>query len=162
MAGVKTQGSQIYIRTGAASSYALLRIPGVTGFTFNGQAGQKIDVTDLDSTNVESIAGLLDNGQLQLSCNHLPWNNANRDDQLTFLALANGTDTVVVIGGSDGTDTPTVHATTGVLTLAATRSWLNFNVSVGGPSDQVNGRDAYRFTYALEISGSITRTDRSS
>jgi len=160
MAGIKTQATQVWIRTGAASSYALLRIPGITGLQFSPQNGTKIDVTDLDSTAVESIAGLIDNGQLTLNMNRLPWDNANRDDQILFEAIANGTATEVVVGLSDGTATPTVHASTAVLTLANTRSWLNFAVSMGGVTSQINGKDAVRQTATLEISGAITRTDR--
>ncbi len=162
MAGVKTQGSQVWFRTGGVGTYALVRIPGVSSFTFNTQNGTKIDVTDLDSTAVESLAGLVDNGAFQLNINRLPWNNSNRDDQVTFLSQAQATVSHYVIGLSDGTDAPTIDATTAVITYDANRSWLHFDASYVGYSNQTNARDAFRVTATAEITGSITDVERTS
>ena len=157
MAGVKTQGSQVWFRTGGAGTYALVRIPGVSSFTFNTQNGTKIDVTDLDSTAVESLAGLVDNGAFQLNINRLPW-----DDQIAFLTQAQATVSHYIIGLSDGTDAPTINATTGVVAYDANRSWLHFEASYVGYSNQTNARDAFRVTATAEITGSITDVERSS
>ncbi len=162
MAGVKTQKTELYWRRLDGSTYSIVKVPGVTSLASSPGTPQKIDVTDMDSDAVESLAGLQDNGQLQVQLNLLPWNNSNRDDQLLYLNQSNGDVSTYIIGMSDGTDDPTVHSSTGVLTLAATRSWRQFSASFVGASESISARDAVRITAPLEISGSITVTDRSS
>ena len=160
MAGVATQKTNLYWRRLSGGTYSIVKIPGVTSLASSPGSPQKIDVTDMDSTAVESLAGLQDNGQLQVALNRLPYNDGNRDDQILYLTQANGDVSLYIIGLSDGTAPPTVDSGSGVVTYPNTRSWMHFSGSFVGASSNIAARDAVRITAPIEISGSITEVDK--
>ena len=70
---IKTQGTKVAVGDGA-SPEVFTDIPEIVSFSGPGGSGQVIDVTDLDSTAVEKIMGLADEGQLTLDVNYIPDN----------------------------------------------------------------------------------------
>lgn len=162
MAGVKTQLTKYYYRTGTSGTYALVAIPGVTGIPLSVPSSTKIDVTDLDSTAKETLIGLTDNGTFTLPLNFLTFGQTGAAAQATFLAQATGAETTYVIAMADGTGVPTIHVTTGVITYATTRSHLTFTGVFGATGKTFATDDAVRCTAEITISGSITETAKSS
>ena len=159
--GVKTQLTKFYYRTGAASSYALVAIPGVTGIPLSVPTTSKIDVTDLDSLAKESLIGLTDNGTFTLALNYLTFGQTGAAAQATFLAQATGTETVYVVAMADGTTAPTIDATSGVITYHSGRSHLTFNGIFGAAGKTFATDDAVRATAEITITGAITETLKS-
>ena len=159
--GVKTQLTKFLYRTGAASTYALVAIPGVTGIPLAVPSTSKIDVTDLDSTAKETIIGLADNGTFTLALNYLTFGQTGAAAQATFLAQATGDETVYIVAMADGTTAPTIDATTGVVTYHAGRSHLTFNGVFGAAGKTFSTDDAVRVTAEITISGAITQTLKS-
>lgn len=160
MAGIKTQKTHIFYRTGAASTFAMARVQGVTGFTPSAGAPTPINVTDLDSDATENILGLQDNGTVAYAMNRLPWNDARAAAQNAFLEQLVGEERRYVIGYSDGTAPPTVDSATGVITLPATRSYDQFLGSYGGFSTAFAANDAARITANVSIVGVVDHTPR--
>lgn len=161
MPGVKTQGTQLYWRRLNGAEYSIVPVRS-SSLAPGGGGNSPIDVTDLQSTAAESIAGLLDNGALTVNANLLPWNHADADDQVLFLGQASGDESLYIIGMADGTAAPTVDDTTGVVTYSTARSWRHFTGSYGGtPLEQINAKDAARLSISIQISGAITRVPRS-
>lgn len=67
-----SQGITVGIGSGSPVSYS--DIPEIKTFNGPGGAGQVIDVTDLDSSAMEKIMGLPDEGQLTFDINYIPDN----------------------------------------------------------------------------------------
>lgn len=66
------QGLKLKRGTGSPVTYTA--IPEINSFQGPGGAAQSIDVSDLDSSAVEKIMGLADEGQLTFEINYLPAN----------------------------------------------------------------------------------------
>ena len=161
MAGVKTQLTKYYYRTGAPGTYALTAIPGVTGIPLSVPSAAKIDVTDLDSTAKETIVGLTDNGSFTLPLNFLTFGQTGAAAQAAFLAQATGAETIYVVAMADGTVAPTINVTSAVITYAPGRSHLTFTGIFGAAGKSFSTDDAVRCTAEITISGSITETLKS-
>ena len=161
MAGVKTQLTKFYYRTGAAASYALVAIPGITSIPLSAPTSTKIDVTDLDSLAKESLVGLTDNGSFTLPLNYLTFGQTGAAAQATFLSQATGASTVYVVAMADGTVAPTIDAATGVITYDTGRSHRTFTGIFGGASEAFATDDAVRTTVEITISGAITKDNKS-
>lgn len=163
MAGVKTQKTKFYYRTGTPGTYALGAIPGVTSIPISAPSASKIDVTDLDSDAKETIVGLTDNGSFSLSMNYLSFGQPGAAAQETFMTQAAGATTIYVVAMADFTTAvaPTIHVTTGAITYSADRSHRTFTGIFGGASETYASDDAVRATADITISGAITRTPKS-
>lgn len=161
MAGVKTQKTQIYYRTGTAGSYALVAIPSVTAIPIPAPTASNIDVTPLDVDSKEFIVGLVDNGSVALTLNHISFGQTGAAAYETFMSQAVGTSSTYIVAMSDGTVAPTIHVTTGVITYDSGRSHRTFTGIFAGAGDSYNLDDAVRATATITISGSITRTAKS-
>lgn len=163
MAGVKTQKTKFYYRTGTSGTYALVAIPGVTSIPLSAPSASKIDVTDLDSDAKETIVGLTDNGSFSLSLNYLAFGQTGAAAQEAFLAQATNASTIYVIAMADFTIAvaPTISVTTGIITYSADRSHRTFTGIFGGVSETYGTDDAVRATADITISGAITRTPKS-
>lgn len=161
MAGVKTQKTKLYYRTGTSGSYALVAIPSVTAVPIPAPAAANIDVTDLDSDAKEFVVGLVDNGAFTLTLNHISFGQTGAAAYETFMSQAVGTSSTYVVAMSDGTVAPTIHLTTGVITYDSGRSYRTFTGIFGGAGDTFAVDDAVRATANITISGAITRTPKS-
>ena len=63
MSGISAQGSTLKVNTGTTLAPTWLKINGVTSFSGLDGAASDLDVTDLDSTAMEYINGLVDEGK---------------------------------------------------------------------------------------------------
>lgn len=161
MAGVKTQLTKLYYRTGTSGTYALVAIPSITAVPIPAPSAANIDVTDLDSTAKEFVVGLVDNGAFTLTLNHISFGQTGAAAYETFMTQAVGTSTTYVVAMADGTVAPTIHVTTGVITYDSGRSHRTFTGVFGGAGDTFAVDDAVRATANITISGAITRTAKS-
>jgi len=69
--GISAQGSDLAINTGTALAPAWTKIKGVISFNGLDGSASDIDVTDLDSTAMEYINGLVDNGKFSMEAKTL-------------------------------------------------------------------------------------------
>lgn len=152
MAGIKTQGTQLWFRAGSTGSFAMTRVDGVTAIPLSGGAPSEINVTDLDSTANEIIYGLENNGSISLAMN-----TKETTGQEDLIAQSIGDSRTYVVGLSNGVAAPTVDATTGVITYPTTRSWRHFTGVYGGFVETYGANDAIRGTATIGVSGSVTR-----
>lgn len=158
---VKTQLTHLYYRTGAASTYALVKVPSLTAIPVPAPTAATIEVTNMDSTAKEFIAGLVDNGTITLTLNHISFGETNAALYETFMTQSVGTETVYIVAMADGTVAPTVNATTGAITYSTGRSHRTFTGIFGGAGDTFAVNDAVRCTAEVTISGAVTRTPKS-
>ncbi|HJV73169.1 MAG TPA: phage tail tube protein [Noviherbaspirillum sp.] len=63
MSGISAQGSTLSVNTGTTSTPIWTKINGILSFSGLDGAASDIDVTDLDSTAMEYINGLVDEGK---------------------------------------------------------------------------------------------------
>lgn len=158
---VKSQGTKLYYRTGAAGTYALVAIPGLTSIPIPAPSATKIPTSDLDSTGVEYVTGLVDYGTISLPYNFITFGQTGAAAQAAFLAQAIGTSTTYVKALSDGSVAPTIHVTTGVITYDTGRSHITFTGVFGGQGKTAQPDDAIRGTVEVTISGAPTETLKS-
>lgn len=152
---IRTQGSQIWVLDTTQSPPALLKIGNVSQYGDFGPQGSDIDTTNLESTAMEKLAGLVDNGDVTLNINFADIES----HRWIYNNVGNGTRFDWLIGYSDGTSPPTIVAD--VLTAPSGRTCDAFLASVKSARKSVGTNDAVRATVALVISGSITSTWKS-
>jgi len=152
---IRTQGSEIWMLHTTQSPSALVKLGNVSEYgDFGPQAGDII-TTNLESTAVEKVSGLPDNGDATLTINFA-------DSESHRLLLANtgtGERFVFLIGYSDGTSDPTAADPT--ITPPTSRTSDRFLASIKSFRKQVKLNDVIRATVALAISGGITTTWKS-
>lgn len=151
MAELKTQGTEFFILDAANSGAEVQKIAQITGFSgVGGQAGE-IDVTDMDSTAREYLAGLKDNGTISLNVN---WDPANAS-HVTLDSIVGGAEKRFVIGCSDGTTDPSYTST---FTIPTDRTTLDFQGSVLSFQKDAETDNIWRGTVTIRVSGAITIT----
>jgi hypothetical protein len=117
----KTQGTELYY---VKDPDTIVKVGKCTGVTSTGGGRTKIDTTDLDSTEKESIGGLPDPAAVATPLNFDPKVQAHRDlYELYMLGEENGTRTWLT-GLSDGTAAPTIAD--GVITYPTSRTFFDF------------------------------------
>lgn len=123
---LRTQGTELYmLDPDATVGNEVLKIGNITAYGDFGKQANDIPTTNLDSTAVEKISGLPDNGDLGLTVNVDPKSNAHK--KLDSLA---GTDArrIFVIGYSDGIGiAPTVGK--GVASIAVTAGGSGYSTA---------------------------------
>lgn len=152
---IRTQGSQIWVLDTTQSPPALLKIGNVSQYGDFGPQGSDIDVTNLESTAMEKLAGLVDNGDVTLNINFADIES----HRWVYDNVGTGTRFSWIIGYSDGTAAPTSPAD--VIVPPTSRTSDAFSASVKSARKTVNTNDAIRATVALVISGAITTTWKS-
>lgn len=152
---IRTQGTQIWVLDTTQSPAAVLKIGNVSQYGDFGPQGNDIDVTNLESTAMEKLGGLVDNGDVTLSINFADieshrwiYDNVGTGERFQWL-----------IGYSDGTSAPT--NVSGTLTAPTGRTCDAFLAGVKSARKTVNTNDAIRASVALVISGAITSTFKS-
>lgn len=151
MATLKTQGTEIYILDATNSGSEVEKIGQITGFSgVGGQAGE-IDVTDMDSTAREFVAGLKDNGTVTINVNWDPTDASH----VTLDSLVGGANKRFVIGGSEDSTDPSYTST---FTIPTTRTTLDFNGSVLSFQKDAETDNVWRGTLTIRVSGAITIT----
>lgn len=131
-----SQGVELKIGTGSPVSYT--KISEINSFNGPGGSGQVIDVTDLDSTAIEKIMGLHDEGQLTFEINYIP-----SDTQHAALRTARAGKTL----------TPFQL----IFTDAGETQWA-FNAYVTGFTVSGGVNSPIKASVTLEITGAITET----
>ncbi len=71
MSGISAQGSTLHVNTGTTGSPTWTKINGVISYSGMDGAASDIDVTDLDSTAMEYINGLVDEGKFSFEAKRL-------------------------------------------------------------------------------------------
>lgn len=151
MATLKTQGTEIYILDDTNSGSEVEKLGQITGFSgVGGQAGE-IDVTDLDSTAREFVAGLKDNGTVSINVNWDPQDASH----ITLDGLVGGSNKRFVIGCSESAADP---AYTSTFTIPTDRTTLDFNGSVLSFQKDAETDNVWRGTLTIRVSGAITIT----
>lgn len=115
----KTQGTELFYVKDAST---IVKVGKVTGVTGTGGAASQIDTTDLDSTEMEYIAGLPNPGSVAAPLNFDPSVEVHQD---LYALFQSGESKTWIIGLSDGTAPPTIAA--GVITWPTTRTYFDFN-----------------------------------
>lgn len=114
----KTQGTELFYVKDATT---IVKVGKVTGVTGTGGAASQIDITDLDSTEMEYLAGLPNPGSVSVPLN---FDQSVPVHQDLYELFQSGETKTWIIGLSDGTAPPTVAAS--VVTYPATRTYFDF------------------------------------
>lgn len=152
---ILTQGTEVWVLDTTQSPPALLKLANATGFPEYGPESSDIDATNLDSTAMEWLTGLPDNGEVTPTMNLAD----NASHRWLFANQGTGQRYSFFIGFSDGTSDPTTDGTT--ITPPTGRTCDIFQASVKTFRNSVEGNDIVRATCSLRISGAISRTWKS-
>ena len=155
-----TQGSEVFILDPTDTSNEVRKIKGITTIGSFSPSVTKIPATDMDSTAVETILGLVDNGSIAYGYNLHP---DDASQEAVKAHEGSSTNYRFVQCGGDGSVIP-VYSTPGVAggtytlpTNAERTSWDYMAgveaMTAGGGTD-----DVYRGDLNLAISGSIVFT----
>lgn len=71
MSGISAQGSTLHINTGTLAVPVYTKINGVLSFSGMDGAASDLDTTDLDSTAMEYISGLVDEGKFSFEAKRI-------------------------------------------------------------------------------------------
>lgn len=149
MGAKKTQGTELYY---LSVDEEIIKVPGATGITGLGGGATKIDATDLDSVEKESIAGLPDPGAASVPLNFDPASEVHQG----LVALKNaGSKVTWILGLSDGTAPPTANSS-GAITYPTSRTYRSFLAYVADLPVDAAIDSKYTTTMSLQRSGAIT------
>lgn len=129
---IRSQKTQILHGTGAGSA-----VEEVTDIKLSGGTVPQIDVTHLMSTAKEFLAGLLDNGTVDISCNFV--NGTVQQAVRADFVAGTISPWQIVLGGA---------------TTPITVSFNAFVIKIEGPSAKVD--DKLTMTFSLKLTGDIT------
>jgi hypothetical protein len=152
MAELKTQGTEIFILDDTNSGSEVEKIGQVTNIGAIGGTAGEINVTNLDSTAQEVLAGLKDNGTVSIDIDWDPQDASH----VTLDSLVGGdTNKRFFIACSEADTDPTYSST---FTLPTDRTTLDFDAAVLSFQKTGGTDDVWRATLQLRISGDITIT----
>jgi hypothetical protein len=151
---LKSQGSELFLLDETGSPTTVLKIGNLTSIGALGGSASDIDVTNFDSTDMEYLVGLLDNGAASLGINLDPQNQSH----ITLDSIKGGARYSWALGLSDGTADPTDNGAAFV--LPTTRTFLTFTASLQQWQYDLQTNDAVRVSASLRVSGSITLTPK--
>lgn len=114
----KSQHTELYYQSAPAVMTKVGRVTGVTG---TGGGNSQIDITDLDSVEMEYMAGLPQPGAISVPINFEPGNVSH---QALYALWQSGASVKWVVGLSDGVAPPT--SADGVITFPTTRTYFEF------------------------------------
>lgn len=153
---IRTQGTEIWVLDTTQSPGALIKLANISGYGDFGPQADDIITTNLDSTAVEKLAGLVDNGDATLQLNVADLES----HRWLYDNCGNGERYYFCIGYSDGTADPTAPGGSEIVAPASRTSDI-FYASVKSFRQSVNTNDVLRATAALSISGAITKAWKS-
>ena len=145
---IKTQGTELFVKTDANTFTKIGKVTGVTG---TGGQKDQIDVSDLDSTDHEYLAGLGNPAAASVQMNFDP---SDATHQALETMYQDGTEEIFVIGLSDGTAPPTVVSD--VITLPTSRTFIQFSGYIADYPADLNLNDAARSTMQVQRTGART------
>jgi hypothetical protein len=122
--GVKTKGTQMYVRIQNSNGYSMVQVGCPTGITGLGGAASKIDDTCLDDEEMQYEPGMPDPGQITVNLNFDPskvshqelWDLFNSQEKVPW-----------AIGWPDGKDIPPTVDMSGTITYPSTRTFTSFD-----------------------------------
>jgi hypothetical protein len=154
MAELKTQGTEIYILDATNSGSEVQKIGKVTGGSGVGGEAGEIDITNLDSTAMEFLTGLKDNGSVSLDVNWDPQDGSHQDID----NLVGGDNVRVLICGSEGDTDPSYGSD---FTIPTDRTTLDFTAGFRSFQKDFGTDDVWRGSITMRVSGAITITPAS-
>lgn len=153
MAELKTQGTEIFILDSTNSGSEVEKIGQVTSISSIGGTAGEITVTNFDSSAVEVLAGLKDNGTVSID---VDWDPADAS-HVTLESLVGGnTNKRFLIGASEASTDPTFGSDT--FTLPTDRTTFDFNAAVLSFQKNAGTDDVWRASLQLRVDGAITIT----
>lgn len=150
MAVTKTQGTSLYMVTGATTS-AL--VGNITSFNPPSPTADEIETTNLASTAKEFVQGLIDYGEGSFELN---FDTTSTAHQGLLTTLQAGTSGQWLIGFSDGTDAAPSVTSSAFGTLPTTRSWIKFTGFIKALPMQGGTNDVLKATLTVRNSGQPT------
>ena len=152
---MKSQGTELFYASGPSTATKIAQIDNAPDPL--GGDHTEIDITTLDSTEIETAAGLTNPTDKQCE---LLWNSLDTGHQALLTLKTAGTVTPWALGLSDGTVTPTVTSSAFVTTAVA-RSFVYFNAFVKNVAIKADKNNVLRATVTLRVSGSSTHVPHS-
>lgn len=119
---VKTKGTELWLVRNATAGYSIVKIGCPTGISGLGGGKSQIEVTCLDSTEQEFVAGFAQPGAVTVNLDFDPTKISHTE---LWAYAESGKTLTWAIGFSDGTTVPTVDSL-GVVTYPPTRTFINF------------------------------------
>lgn len=148
MGKLKDKGTQLYVGS-ASLSPPVMVLPCITGITGLSGARQNIDETCFDSAEGENSAGRAQPGQVQISAIF----DTNDETFPELEALFDSGETAAFyVGGSDGTDPPTLDST-GAIEPPLTRTGIDFRGYVADLAWEIQQNNVWRYTVTIQRSG---------
>lgn len=148
MAKIKTQGTDLYVVSGPTIASKLACI---TAFGGLGGARNQIDVSCFSSVEKEFEGGMATPGQITVGGNYDTTDTVFAD----LIALKDSGDLVEwYLGGSDGTDAPTVAAS--VMTPPTDRTGISFEGYVADITWEMGSDSVWKYSLVIQRSGPWT------
>jgi|SRR6056297_279618 len=152
MATLKTQGSELFLLDATDTGNEVRKIGQITGFSGVGSGtSSEITTTNMDSTAVEIVVGLKDNGTISFN---LDWDPAD-ESHTTLNSLVGGANKRFIIGASESAADPSYTST---FTIPTDRTTLDFQAGITQFQLDASTDDVWRGTVQLRVSGAITIT----
>ncbi len=150
---MKTQGTEAWFVWNTSNGYQLVKVGCPTGLTGLGGGRPQIDVTCLDSAEMEYEAGMANPTAITININFDPAKISHQD---LWDLFEDGTTVHWIVGRSDGTAPPTVNSGTGVVTYPTSRSYIDFQGYVSDFPLDAAINSVYKS--AMQVQRSGTRT----
>lgn len=154
---LKTQGTELFILDETGSPQRIVKIGKLSAIDSIGGSASEIDITNFDSTAMEYMVGLIDNGTANLSINLDPTDASHQ----LLESIAGGDRYYWAVGFSDGSADPIPNPSGAGISVTIGRSWLTFQASVQQWQYGFTTNDAIRVSSSLRVTGAITLTPRS-
>lgn len=152
MTVIKTQGTELYILDPTDTGNEVRKIGRVTGAGEFSTSTTEITTTNLDSTSVEKINGLTDNGTVTFQYDYDPQDGG----QLSLMSRKGGSNARFLLCLSESSTPPSYSG--GNYVLPTDRTTLDFFAAVQSVDKGGNTDDIWRGSFTLSISGTVTET----
>lgn len=120
---MQSKGTELWFSMQNSNGWSLVKVGCPTGITGLGGSRSQIDVTCLDSQEMEYEPGMANPSAITVNINFDPTKISHRD----LWDLAESGETLQwVVGLSDGTAPPTINSSTGIITYPTTRTYFDF------------------------------------
>jgi hypothetical protein len=137
----------------ATAGWSLVAVGCPTGITGLGGGRSQVDVTCLDSQEMEYEPGMANPSAVTVNLNFDP---AKISHQELWNLFEDGTTLHWVIGLSDGTAAPTIDTGSGTVTYPTTRSWIDFNGYISDFPFDAAINNVYKSAMQIQRSGART------
>lgn len=150
MAGVKTQGTQLYMHDKVND--AIVEIGCIESLEGISSPRDQIETTCLAADDREYEAGLRSPGTASFT---IRTDLTDESHMAVFDYYDTGDKTDFFVGWSDGTAAPSVDSTTGAITVPETRSWIRFEGYISDYPFTFSQNSVVMSNISAQISGKI-------